>query len=280
MEWCRRLRSGGLLQRRQVGYLFGFDRQPKRTDSNAGRPQPPPLPPYTLRESSRARYFRIKVSARKGVEVIVPLRFDRRRIPSLLEEKREWIAEAVRKVETQQRAADAEARAGLPRRISLRALEEEWAVEYRATDSPWVMATESEGGAGPRLIVKGHIEDEDACRQALRRWVFRKAHACLVPWLEAVARAEGLPFRGSAVKAQRTRWGSCSAQGIINLNSKLLFVPSALVHYLLLHELCHTLHFNHSTKFWQAVKRREPKCRELNAELRKAWRLVPSWMDI
>lgn len=134
------------------------------------------------------------------------------------------------------------------------------------------------GGACGRLLrVSGAVGDPDACRAALRRWLARKAGGRLESMLAAVARDEGLSFSAVAVRAQRTRWGSCSRRGVISLNRHLLFLPPEVVRYVLLHELCHTVRPDHSRRFWEEVRRREPEVERYRRELRAAGRCVPRW---
>jgi len=70
------------------------------------------------------------------------------------------------------------------------------------------------------------------------------------------------------IKNHKSRWGSCSSVGNLNFNYKILFLPSELQDYLIVHELCHLLQFNHSPKFWAAVGRTLPNHRTLRAQLR------------
>lgn len=72
-----------------------------------------------------------------------------------------------------------------------------------------------------------------------------------------------------AVRKQRTRWGSCSIKGNLNFNYRLIFLPSALADYIIVHELCHLEEFNHSKKFWDLVSRTIPEYKSLRKELRK-----------
>jgi len=89
----------------------------------------------------------------------------------------------------------------------------------------------------------------------------------------------GFKFGRVLVKSQRTRWGSCSRRKTISLNLKLLFIPQDLAQYVLIHELCHTVHLNHSQKFWALLTRHEPDCKNKEKELRSAGRFVPAWID-
>ena len=81
------------------------------------------------------------------------------------------------------------------------------------------------------------------------------------------------------MRAQRTRWGSCSNRKTISLNAKLLFIPEDLIRYALIHELCHTRRLDHSRKFWALVKQYETDYLVKDKRLRAAWRLVPAWFE-
>lgn len=76
--------------------------------------------------------------------------------------------------------------------------------------------------------------------------------------LDAWAPTVGLPYGRVAIREQRTRWGSCSSKHNLNFNWKLIMAPPEALNYVVIHELCHLRDFNHSPRFWQAVRERMP----------------------
>ncbi|MDP4009147.1 MAG: SprT family zinc-dependent metalloprotease [bacterium] len=70
------------------------------------------------------------------------------------------------------------------------------------------------------------------------------------------------------IKNHKVTWGSCSENGNLNFNYKLLFLPRRLANYLVVHELCHLREFNHSPKFWKLVEQTFPDYHQLEQELR------------
>ena len=68
--------------------------------------------------------------------------------------------------------------------------------------------------------------------------------------LERFSRLYDLPYNRAAFRCQKTLWGSCSGQNNISLNINITFLPEHLQDYILLHELCHIRHKNHSKDFW------------------------------
>jgi predicted metal-dependent hydrolase len=128
-------------------------------------------------------------------------------------------------------------------------------------------------------VVTGDLEDPTACRDAIFRWLCRRARRELVPRLEDVAREHRLDYGRVSVRLQRTRWGSCSRSKNISLNARLLFLMPVLVDYVLLHELCHTREMSHSPRFWTLLGYHDPECRSHRKHLRLAGESMPTWLD-
>ncbi|MCE9540943.1 M48 family metallopeptidase [Candidatus Kaiserbacteria bacterium] len=78
----------------------------------------------------------------------------------------------------------------------------------------------------------------------------------------------GVTYKKISVRAQKTRWGSCSKAGNLSFNYKIALLPHDIVDYIVVHEVCHLLSFDHSPRFWAQVERAVPEHRKLRRALR------------
>ena len=83
--------------------------------------------------------------------------------------------------------------------------------------------------------------------------ILTEAKVKLPPLVERYAKEMGVSYEKVFIKAQKTRWGSCSSKGNINLNCLLLKVPPHVRKYVIVHELAHRKEMNHSERFWKVV---------------------------
>jgi predicted metal-dependent hydrolase len=128
------------------------------------------------------------------------------------------------------------------------------------------------------LQLLGELRDVEQLRRALTGWLSQRAWQGFEAPLRALAAQMGVQPGRLQVRCQRTRWGSCSRRGTISLNVCLLFQPPEVLRYLMIHELAHLRHMNHSARFWAEVARQEPDWKALDRELLQGWRRVPSWI--
>lgn len=76
-------------------------------------------------------------------------------------------------------------------------------------------------------------------------------------------------FSQISIRNQRTRWGSCSSRGNLNFNYKIVFLPTKMIDYIVVHELCHLKEMNHSEKFWNLVSQTIPDYKAIRKDLQK-----------
>lgn len=233
------------------------------------------LPSYSIRHSPKAKNLRLKVTREEGLLVVVPKGYDETKIPALLRQKKVWIADALKRVREIKRFLEPKPLKHLPEAVRLAALGETWSVTYREDESYSGIRFRADNG---KLVINGSDLNRDAVIRKLKDWLRLKVHEGLFPLAEKLAAKHRLKLGGLLVKSQRTRWASCSAQRNLSLNTKLLFLSPELVRYAVIHELCHTIHMNHSDEFWRLVAAHEPSYRDLDQALREAWKSVPQWM--
>jgi hypothetical protein len=223
-----------------------------------------------IRVSTRARRLSIRVYPDARVEVVVPPRARPREVEQFISSHREWI-DAKRAVALRCRP---EPQPFPPAALELRAASEVWRLHIAGGTGRLRLAEVT----SERVLRITGVASNARLRAGLRTWLMRAAHRRLTPRVAALAAATGVSYSQVSVRRQRSRWGSCSARGTISLNCCLLFQRPDVVDYLIIHELMHVKHMNHSARFWQAVERHCAGWRELDRELTQGWRHVPRWV--
>lgn len=202
-----------------------------------------------FRRNPRARRIAIRVKPFDGVTVSYPRFISLAIAKRLVQTKAEWIAKRLAEARRHEETAILPATPGgnVTR-------------THRLETIPHQGETVSVRVQGGVIRVR-HAASADAgdpaVRRAIRKGILsayrREAIAYLPPRVEELARLHGFTYERVAVKNLRSRWGSCSLRGIINLNLQLMRLPDRLVDYVILHELAHTRIRNHSREFWELL---------------------------
>ncbi|MCH5166015.1 MAG: M48 family metallopeptidase [Clostridiales bacterium] len=108
------------------------------------------------------------------------------------------------------------------------------------------------------LFVPAKYEDKKKADSAIAAWYKRTASVELERELKETAERIGHKYLSFATTNARTKWGSCDGNGNIRLNWRLVMLDDGLRTYVIIHELAHTLHHNHSSAFWNEVKKYFP----------------------
>lgn len=112
--------------------------------------------------------------------------------------------------------------------------------------------------------------DESRIRDAAHAWLMRQALALFTQRLDHFAPLLGVQYTRLRLSSAGTRWGSASADGSIRLNWRLIHLPMELVDYVVVHELSHLLHMDHSPRFWAVVAGVMPDHAERRRALKRA----------
>lgn len=240
-------------------------------DSN-GRPKPIP---YQLKRSSKARQVYLRVEPGRGLQVTIPKRYPKSAIPALVESQREWITEALIDLDLKTPPIY---RQWPPPQLHLRACQQMINVTY--TDTPRGVGSSAKWESADHLHLVVDTNNKPMVAQCIADGLKPRAFEVLGPWLERCAARSGLSYKRMVIRGQRTVWGSYSSSGTLSLNYKLLFVNHDIVDYVLLHELAHTRHLDHSAAFWRFLDNLVPNSRQYDRQLKEAGTQVPPWLEL
>ena len=124
---------------------------------------------------------------------------------------------------------------------------------------------------GDVLTLCGPDLSPDAVSENLRKYLIDRAGERLRQRVACYAPLIGRTPGRITIREQRTKWGSCSTQGNVNFNWKLIMAPREALDYVVIHELCHLYEFNHSPAFWQRVARYQNDYAQWRDFLRSGW---------
>lgn len=123
---------------------------------------------------------------------------------------------------------------------------------------------------GDKLLVilssRSRLAPEEQTKRLVCQWYQEQALTLLQSKTDIAAAQLGVKYAGITLKATRSKWGHCTAQGAIQYNWQILLAPEPVVDYLVAHEVSHLLHHNHSAAFWSVVARLCPEYKN-----RRAW---------
>jgi predicted metal-dependent hydrolase len=216
--------------------------------------------PYTLLRRKGMKHSYIYVR-REGVEVRCSPAHPLESVEAFLRRKERWILRHLEEIRTRPEEPD-RSRSLLYRGEAL-PLEREIDPTLRR---PLLRLDES----GRRALLRSpHDPGPEELREIHEAFYRRRAPEILLPRVEHWSRVTGLRPTGVSFRRNRSLWGSCSARDRLSLNTRLLLLPDPLIDYVVVHELCHIRHKNHSREFWNLVERYLPDWKERRKRLRK-----------
>ena len=204
-----------------------------------------------LKKSKRVRRLSIAVTPDKGVVVTIPLSVSFADAEAFAHEKAGWIKKAKSKIE---KIAEAHKKTVFDdytefttRFHKLKLIPEERAnVHLKVTNGLMEVYY-------PKDVPLTHPAVQEVIRRCVEHTWKIEAHELLPTRVRELAAKWGFTYKLLKIKATRSCWGSCTYDNIINLSLHLMRMPNELVDYVILHELCHTIHKNHGPQFWQLL---------------------------
>ena len=207
--------------------------------------------PYILSNSKRAKHIRLVMNM-SGLKVVKPIKESIYEVKKVLEEKSNWIYKHY--TEFQDRKTVEYKREWESGEIVLLK-----GIQYNIIILPHKKKAILINFNGIRFEIfindtfneyerKTHIEN------AFKKWYMKTAYETLKERLDHYCKLTGLVYNNLRVKEQKTCWGSCSKKRNLNFNWKLILSPQWVMDYVVIHEICHLKHLNHSKEYWVMVE--------------------------
>lgn len=194
-----------------------------------------------LRKSVRARRMRLRLdSAKRCVELVLPMKFNPIVAKAFVWSKRRWINNALSEISP-----------AIP-------FNNGQVLPICGQD---VVIKVEHGEKSSKVILKDNVLHVRLAigstnpSPPIERFIKRHAKTVMLPILEEKARKCGGDFTRLSLRDMKSRWGSCSTNGRISLSWRLIFAPTYVMDYIIAHEVAHLIHHNHSRKFWDLCEK-------------------------
>ena len=191
---------------------------------------------FEIKESKKAvKYLRLKVGQSGEISLSIPLRTKENHILEFLEKNLEWLRKTSAKIKAKNSAKN------------------ENQVEFLGSNYELIIDKNVSGVSIELFSIKA------ASKADFRRFCDEKAKELLNASIARFAPLIARPINHISFKHMRTRWGSCNkAKGYINLNLDLITKKKEFIEYVVLHELAHLVHANHSKDFYALISKHMP----------------------
>jgi predicted metal-dependent hydrolase len=218
---------------------------------------------YRHRISRRARRLRFEVRPGNGLEVTTPPGVSVARIEAVMREKTNWITTMLVRY------------AQPPHSVVGTPLQSGAILPFAGGQLRLVLNTDHAGRRKGGVMEEGELRlyldslTPAALRETLERWYRRQGRRVFTERVAYWNAQYGFTYGRIAIRDQKSRWGSCSRQGNLNFNWRLLLAPLSVLDYIVIHELAHLKEGNHSPRFWALVAEKCADYREQRNWLRQ-----------
>jgi predicted metal-dependent hydrolase len=212
--------------------------------------------PYTLSQRTGSRTIRLHIDPEKGLVVSAPKYAPIAAIENFIIQKKFWITrhlEESKKIVQRKQISDGTPATilGEPKSII---------VKEHQLKRPYIAEKEHE-------IIVYAPQNQTIIKKTLEEYLRKKFKVHLTKRLKEISAIMDTHYGTVTIRAQKSRWGSCSYRNNLNFNWKLIFFSLEIIDYVIMHELTHTVHHNHSEKFYEMLADYCPNYKTLRKNL-------------
>jgi predicted metal-dependent hydrolase len=211
-----------------------------------------------IRRRKNQKYINLRITLEGELQVSAPYGIGIERIKDSVRKKERWIARNLEKVALSRSDTDP------LKSLLIDGRSYEIGVVRNAARSRLIRIDRE----GARIEVHTKTPTRAHVQKVLERFLVREARTRLPPRAAQLSALTGIHFGRVYIRNQRTRWGSSSGKGNVSFNWRAIMIPPEVQDYLIIHELAHQVHLNHSKAFWKVVEQWCPEYRSANRWLR------------
>lgn len=219
---------------------------------------------YVHKTHKRSRSLKIKIEPNGEVVVVTPPRFRISEIEKFIKQQETWIMTHVSKMKAKQSSSQSE--------TTVNIFGKKYEIVATANHSQKIGVAIQ----GQKLIINlPHLEQAKQSEQKkhqkthLERFLKNTAEKYIIPRTHQIGKKMDQSFKKITLRQQKTRWGSCSSKGNLNFNWRLIHAPTKVIDYVIIHELSHRQHMDHSLQFWSLVAKFDPAYRQHRGWLKR-----------
>lgn len=195
---------------------------------------------FVIRRSAKAKYMRLQISVADGLEIIIPQKIKNIDVDEFLRSKKKWIKKHSNRLNEKTGFFYFGKRIDVLEQFDL--FDKNFSFNY----------------TGEKLIISCPVGTGGKKEELFNFWIREKAEEYIPPRVSFLAQKHGFNFGKIVIRNSKTRWGSCTSKKNLSFSSKLMYFNHKVIDYVIIHELCHTIHLNHSKSFWGLVEEKMP----------------------
>jgi len=210
---------------------------------------------YTHKKNSRSKSLKISVSGTGEVLVTTPPYTPKLLVDRFVQTNSHWIELQQRKIESKKAFTVTDTTVAVFGKTYTRK------DIYSASLSIGIHIKENQFLFNAPYVsgIDSDAKITESFHQHTRMFLKKTARSFILPRTQLLAKKMGISYNAISLKEQKTRWGSCSSQGNLNFNWRLVHFEPPIIDYVIIHELAHRTYMDHSTNFWKLVEKYDPE---------------------
>ncbi len=215
---------------------------------------------FQIRRSDRAKKTRLVVSDKK-IEVVAPHEVNQQTIIDFVHKQQDWVVKTLNKLQNQIQSVQNQQLG--PAKFIDGAMIPYQGEKLRLHVKPNPgkrLKIERHASVGLIAHLPAHLQKDshEHIRSAIIKWLIEECRQSSQHYVDKHAERHQLFPRTIRIKNMKTRWGSCGVKNDLNINWNLILAPPIVMEYVIIHEICHIRHRNHSRDFWGLVEQHMP----------------------